>query len=135
MSNANTPIQISGNGSCSSQVGLEPLPHSEFEVLRTVADNPAITVTDAARLLAQQPSNVSTTVRRLVQRGLVERIPDARDGRSIRLQLTGKAVEYKKLIDAFWVDAVRRQLSEMSDEEAALVAEAAPLFRRFASMV
>jgi DNA-binding MarR family transcriptional regulator len=116
------------------QAGLEPLPHSEFEVIRTVADNPRIAVTDLAKLLALQPSNVSTTVRRLVERGLIERIPDARDGRVIRLQLTTDAARHAELIDAVWMKGIHDQLSEMSDEEMTLVVRAAPLFRRLASM-
>lgn len=116
------------------QVGLDPLPHSEFEVVRTVSENPGVTVSDVARMLALQPSNVSTTVRRLVERGLVERSPDEHDRRAIRLHLTAKAADHKKRIDAVWVDAVREQLTRMSDEESALIAEAAPLFARLASM-
>lgn len=116
------------------QVGLDPLPHSEFEVIRTVSDNPGITVSDVARTLALQPSNVSTTVRRLVERGLLERSPDDHDRRVIRLHLTAKATDHKKRIDAVWVDGVREQLAQLSDEEAALIAEAAPLFARLASM-
>ena len=116
------------------QVGLDPLPHSEFEVVRTVSDHPGITVSDAARLLSLQPSNVSTTVRRLVERGLIERSPDTNDRRSIRLRLTTKAADHKKMIDAVWVDGVRDQLERMTDAEAALLADAAPLLKRLASM-
>jgi DNA-binding MarR family transcriptional regulator len=116
------------------QVGLDPLPHSEFEVIRTVSDNPGITVSDVARMLALQPSNVSTTVRRLVERGLVERSADEHDRRASRLHLTAKAAEHKKRIDTVWVDGVRDQLARMSDEDAALLAAAAPLLARLASM-
>lgn len=116
------------------QVGLEPLPHSEFEVIRTVAEYPDITVSEVARMLALQPSNVSTTVRRLVERGLIDRIPDAHDRRSIRLRLTEKAAEHKKLIDEVWVEGVRGQLAQLTDEEAALMVAAAPLFQRLAAM-
>ncbi len=116
------------------QVGLEPLPHSEFEVIRTVSDHPGITVTEVARLLALQPSNVSTTVRRLGQRGLINRSSDPNDGRSIRLRLTAKAAKHKEMIDAVWEDGVRDQLAQMSDDDAELLIKAAPLFRRLATM-
>jgi DNA-binding MarR family transcriptional regulator len=116
------------------QVGLTPLPHSEFEVIRTVSDNPDITVSEIARLLALQPSNVSTTVRRLVERGLLEREADTHDRRSIRLRLTAKAVTHKKRIDAVWVDGVGDQLALMSDDEADLLARAAPLLLRLTAM-
>lgn len=114
--------------------GLEPLPHSEFEVIHTVAERPGIAVSEVARALALQPSNVSTTVRRLVERGLVERAADPDDRRSTRLRLTPVAAEHKKLIDAVWTDGVRAELSRMSGEEIALAVAAAPLFRRLAGM-
>jgi DNA-binding MarR family transcriptional regulator len=116
------------------QVGLDPLPHSEFEVIRTVSDNPSVTVSDVARILGLQASNVSTTVRHLVDRGLIERLPDARDRRSNRLRLTAKAAKHKKLIESVWVDGVREQLQQMSDDDVELLVKAAPLFRRLTSM-
>jgi DNA-binding MarR family transcriptional regulator len=116
------------------QVGLDPLPHSEFEVIRTVSDNPSITVSEVARLLGLQASNVSTTVRHLVDRGLIERVPDERDRRATRLRLTAKAAGHRKLIESVWVDGVRDQLRQMSDEEVDLLVKAAPLFRRLAAM-
>jgi DNA-binding MarR family transcriptional regulator len=116
------------------QVGLEPLPHSEFEVIHIVADHPGITVSEVARRLALQPSNVSTTVRRLAERGLIDRVTDDQDRRSIRLRLTAKAGRHKKMIDAVWIDAVREQVGKLSDEEAELLAKAAPLFGKLAAM-
>jgi DNA-binding MarR family transcriptional regulator len=116
------------------QVGLPPLPHSEFEVIRTVADHPDITVSEVARLLALQPSNVSTTVRHLVEQDLLQRVPDGQDRRSIRLRLTEKARGHKDLIDGAWIDGVRDQLAQMTAEEVALLVKAAPLLQRLAGM-
>jgi len=116
------------------QSGLDPLPHSEFEVIRTVSDNPSITVSEVAKALGLQASNVSTTVRRLADRGLIERLPDEHDRRSIRLRLTARADKHKKLIESVWVDGVGDQLSRMSDDDVKLLVKAAPLFRRLASM-
>lgn len=117
------------------QVGLEPLPQSEFEVIRTVSDHPSITVSEVARILGLQASNVSSTVRRLVDRGLIERLPDAHDRRSIRLRLTAKAARHKKMIESVWVDSVSDQLGRMTDEDVELLVKAAPLFRRLAAML
>lgn len=116
------------------QVGLEPLPHSEFEVIRTVGDHPGISVSETAHLLALQPSNVSTTVRKLVERGLIDRAPDEHDRRCIRLRLTPKAAEHKKMIDAAWTDGVRQQFAQMTDEEVATLVKAGPLLQRLALM-
>lgn len=116
------------------QVGLEPLPHSEFELIRTVGDHPGISVSEAAQVLALQPSNVSTTVRKLVERGLIDRMPDEHDRRCIRLRLTPRAADHKKLIDAAWTAGVREQLAQMTEEEAATLIAAGPLLQRLASM-
>lgn len=116
------------------QAGLEQLPHSEFDVIRTVSNHAGITVSELARRLGLQSSNVSTTVRRLVERGLVERIPDEHDRRTIRLHPTSEAAQHKKLIDAVWVEGVRRQLSQFTEDEARLLVQAAPLIRKLAEM-
>ncbi|WP_236735082.1 MarR family winged helix-turn-helix transcriptional regulator [Mycolicibacterium peregrinum] len=116
------------------QVGLEPLPHSEFEVIRTVGDHPGISVSEAAKILALQPSNVSTTVRKLVERGLVDRAPDEHDRRCIRLHLTDEAAEHKKMIDAAWTAGVHEQFAQMTDEDVATLVKAGPLLQRLASM-
>ncbi|WP_235625172.1 MarR family winged helix-turn-helix transcriptional regulator [Mycolicibacterium neworleansense] len=116
------------------QVGLEPLPHSEFEVIRTVGDHPGISVSETAQVLALQPSNVSTTVRKLVERGLIDRTPDDQDRRCIRLHLTARATEHKKLIDAAWTAGIREQFAQMTEEEVATLVKAGPLLQRLASM-
>lgn len=116
------------------RVGLDPLPQSEFEVLRMVADKPGISVSEVARALALQPSNVSTTVRRLSERGLVTRSSDAKDRRSIRLQLTELALEHKALMDDAWARAIADRLSAMSREDAQLLVRAAPLIHQLAGM-
>ncbi|WP_454791257.1 MarR family winged helix-turn-helix transcriptional regulator [Mycolicibacterium lutetiense] len=116
------------------QVGLEPLPHSEFEVIRTVGDQPGISVSDTAHALGLQPSNVSTTVRKLVERGLIDRRPDEHDRRCIRLHLTPRAAEHKKMIDAAWTAGVHEQFAQMTDEEMATLVKAGPLLQRLASM-
>lgn len=116
------------------QVGLEPLPHSEFEVIRTVGDHPGISVSEAAQVLGLQPSNVSTTVRKLVERGLVHRAPDEHDRRCSRLHLTSRATEHKKMIDEAWTAGVRAQFAQMTDEEVATLVKAGPLLLRLAVM-
>jgi DNA-binding MarR family transcriptional regulator len=116
------------------QSGLTLIPHSELEVLRLIDARPGSTISEIARALELQSSNVSTTVRRLVERELVERVSDPQDRRSHRLHPTPLALKYRKMIDEAWIVGVRHELSRMSPDEAALLIEAAPLFRRFASL-
>ncbi|NLE78460.1 MAG: winged helix-turn-helix transcriptional regulator [Rhodococcus sp.] len=116
------------------QAGLALIPHSEVEVLRLIVAHPGSTVSDIARTLELQSSNVSTTVRHLVERKLVERTEDPADRRSHRLHVTPLARREGQRIDQAWVDAIGRQLDTMTPEETALLAAAAPLFGRLAAM-
>jgi len=116
------------------RAGLEPLPQSEFEVMRVIGEQPGVTMTEVARTLALQSSNVSVTVRKLVDRGLVQRSADAMDRRAVRLSLTPLAAGHKKTIDAAWDHAVAEHLSSLAPEEVALLARAAPLVRGLADM-
>ncbi|WP_420750927.1 MarR family winged helix-turn-helix transcriptional regulator [Rhodococcus sp. O3] len=116
------------------EAGLSLLPQSEIEVLRTLAERPGSTVSEVARYLGLQSSNVSTTVRRLVDRGLVERQVDPRDGRSHRLHQTPLAERNNSRIDDMWFDGIRRLLDGMNEDEAAKLLEAAPLLARLGSM-
>lgn len=116
------------------EAGLSRLPHSEIEVLRVVEQRPGSTVSDIARTLNLQSSNVSTTVRHLVDRGLLEKRTDPSDGRSFRLHQTAQAERNNQMIDAMWVDGIRRLLSGMDPEDAAKLVDAAPLLERLSSM-
>ncbi|MDV2477564.1 winged helix-turn-helix transcriptional regulator [Rhodococcus zopfii] len=116
------------------EAGLSHLPQSEIDVLRTLAERPGSTVSEVARHLGLQSSNVSTTVRRLVDRGLVERRVDPGDGRSHLLHQTPLAVRNNSRIDDMWLDGVRRLLDGMSEADSATLLDAAPLLARLGSM-
>lgn len=121
-------------GEGEKEAGLSRLPQSEIEVLRTLAERPGSTVSEVARYLGLQSSNVSTTVRRLVDRGLLERQVDPADGRSHRLHQTPLARRNNTRIDDMWLDGVRRLLDGMSEDEAARLLDAAPLLARLGAM-
>ncbi|GGG02473.1 MarR family transcriptional regulator [Rhodococcoides trifolii] len=116
------------------QVGLTPLPQSEFDVLRAVFDRPGATVSDIARRLSRQPSNISTSVRRLVERGLLEREIDPRDRRSGLLRPTEQARLDRRAIDTAWDSAVGRVLETMTDDEVRTMVAAVPLLRRMTDL-
>lgn len=116
------------------EAGLSAMPNSEIEVLRAVAENPGSSISDIARALDLQNSNVSTTVSRLVDRGLLERRADPNDGRSHRIHQTDLARRNNDMIDAMWIKGVHELLSDLSAEDAHRLAEAAPLLARLSSM-
>ncbi|MFE7422009.1 MarR family winged helix-turn-helix transcriptional regulator [Rhodococcus sp. NPDC057529] len=116
------------------EAGLTRLPQSEIEVLRAVEERPGCTVSDVARSLGLQSSNVSTTVRSLVDRGLLEKRADPGDRRSHRLHQTAVAQRNNRVIDEMWIRGVRRLLDGMSPTDAAKLAEAVPLLARLGAM-
>jgi DNA-binding MarR family transcriptional regulator len=91
-------------------------------------------VSDIARSLGLQSSNVSTTVRSLVDRGLLEKRADPEDRRSHRLHQTAVAQRNNRTIDEMWIRGVQSLLDGMSPDEAAQLAEAAPLLARLGTM-
>lgn len=99
--------------------GLDPLPTTELAVLKRVLVSPGSTVTELARHLGMQQSNVSAAVRCLVGRGLVARESDPEDRRVTRLVPTGKSLAEKESIDAVWSGTIRTALARLGDEQVA----------------
>lgn len=116
------------------RLGLDPIPLSEVDVLSHVLDHPEQSVKQVAVALALQPSNVSTTVGQLVERGLLERRPDPHDGRRHLLVATAQARRDRERIDEAWTRVIGEFLHSLPDDErAAALAATAPL-RRLAAL-
>ncbi|QTE30148.1 MarR family winged helix-turn-helix transcriptional regulator [Pengzhenrongella sicca] len=107
-------------------LGMGALPRSELEVLMLVVDGSRPTVSDVARELGLQTSNVSTTVHQLVERGLVARIPNPGDRRSNQLVPTPRAVAEKAAITGAWVSLVGQFLDGLPDGDRRVLVAAAP---------
>ena len=116
------------------QVGLEPLPGSEFDVLEFVGAHPGASVSDVARGLRLQTSNVSNTVRQLVGRGLLERTPDVRDQRRVLLRLTELSSRHRELFQSTWAALLAGMLPGLDERDAELLLAAAPAFARLAEL-
>jgi len=70
------------------QVGLTTRKHAVLFALRNLKS--PVTVTDVARWLDRNPNGISMLVDRMVKDGLVDRIKDMPDRRSVRLEITPK---------------------------------------------
>lgn len=114
------------------QVGLEQLPTSEFDVLRFVAAHPGASVSEVAQGLRLQTSNVSTTVRALVERELIVREPDPRDQRRSLLRPSALAEEHRQLLRHAWSRSIAGALAELADDDVAALLAAVPAFTRLA---
>ena len=112
-----------------------PLAEAPLEVLRQVRYEPGIRVQSVAEELGLAANTVSTMVTRLEGLGLLERRPDARDGRAIRLYPTAAA---RKLFRAR--QDRRRELMEsvfflLSEDEQQAIHAALPAIRHLAELV
>jgi DNA-binding MarR family transcriptional regulator len=71
-----------------TQVGLTTRKHAVLFALRNLKS--PVTVTDVAHWLDRNPNGISMLVDRMVKDGLVDRIKDMPDRRSVRLEITPK---------------------------------------------
>ncbi|MEV0324105.1 MarR family winged helix-turn-helix transcriptional regulator [Streptomyces sp. NPDC050658] len=108
------------------EAGLWRLPPSELELMRYVHAEPGVTVSVLARELGLHASNVSATVRGLVNAGHLEREKDPNDGRVVRLKPTLKAEQGMALIENAWSEIFADALATLSEEQRAALAASVP---------
>jgi len=101
------------------RAGLEPLPATERAILGYLEDHDGPGVTEVGAALDIKPSNVSSAVRDLVGRGLVEKAPDRADKRKSLLYLTTLARENKRSIDSAVTGSLEEVLEQLSPEHRA----------------
>src|SRR6478752_287573 len=95
----------------------DPLPRSELEVMRLLGRRPGLGVNAVARELGLQPSNVSASIRSLVDRGLVERRAAPDDRRQVLLQLTSVATAARRARERRWGRELDALIGELSTED------------------
>jgi DNA-binding MarR family transcriptional regulator len=111
------------------------LPSSELEVMRLLVRRPGQSVNEVARALGLQSSNVSTAIRSLVARGLLERRRDERDARITRLHPTREAIEHRNRQEAAWGAELARRLAELPESERRHLLAAAPALDALARLL
>jgi DNA-binding MarR family transcriptional regulator len=116
-----------------TELGLEPLPPSELEVLGYVGERSGSSVTHVALALGMQPSNVSAAVRELLRRELIERRSDVHDRRVARLYLTPRAAETRRRIERVWAQKLASAVERMPVGDAAALRAAEPALEFLAS--
>lgn len=84
----------------------------EYEVLVHLSEAPdlSLRMSELAALISLSPSGLTRRVDRLVQRGLVRRVPCASDGRGSYASLTGSGLERLRSAAPTHVAGVRRYL-------------------------
>lgn len=95
----------------------DPLPLSELEIMRLLARRPDLSVNEVAGELGLRSTNVSTAVRSLVDRGLLERHNDSNDGRVVRLAPTALALAAREAREKSWGAALDETLGGLPAED------------------
>ncbi|MGE2712886.1 MarR family winged helix-turn-helix transcriptional regulator [Mycolicibacterium litorale] len=118
-----------------AQVGLEPLPASELAVLRAVMDEPGRSVSEVAAVTNMQSSNVSTAVRALMDRGLLDKRADARDRRVTLLEPTARALAERNAIENAIAGSVSAALTALPADAVEALVAAVPAIRQLTAQV
>ena len=98
-------------------VSLTP---SEGTVMRHLFLHPGALPSQLAVATGLQRSNLSTVLRGLEEKGLIERVADPEDGRSVRIHPTAQAVRNYAIVRREWASAVAAAVDGVTGIEAAL---------------
>lgn len=118
-----------------AQVGLEPLPASELAVLRAVMDEPGRSVSEVAVATNMQSSNVSTAVRALMDRALLDKRADPRDRRVSLLEPTARALAEREAIEDAIAGSVSAALTGLPADAVEALVAAVPAIRQLTAQV
>lgn len=102
---------------------------SEIEVLQFISQHPGCGVSDIARLRFLRASNVSATVRRLINANLVSRQANDQDKRAQDLYLTEAGVDMMNAITDEWALLIARATRRMDARDIAKLRRGVPALR------
>ena len=102
-----------------TEAGLAELPPSELEVLRLVSMHPGCGILFITEHAKMRQANASTTVRSLVERGLLQKQTDPRDRRAVKLSPTPQASRDLQALREVWNKRIRGALAaaDITDAE------------------
>lgn len=96
------------------EIGLSS---AQLALIEWIAAAPGCSLQDLSTGLALTPPTVSVAVRRLEEAGLLERHPDPRDGRALRLFTTETATALTERVAYYRHEKARRLLASLAPEE------------------
>lgn len=109
---------------------LPELPSSESELLSLVEELRGIGVNEAARLMQVSPNTVSTLIRSLARRGLLERLSDPSDRRAALLHVTGAGAARIRRIRLQRAEAITDAMSALDEADQYVLAQSVPSMQR-----
>ena len=87
----------------------------QWDALRHLHENPEASLHDLARLTFQADQSFGTLAARMIDRGLIERVPGP--GRAVRHRLTGKGEELREKAGEIVRGMLTESFSALTDEE------------------
>jgi MarR family 2-MHQ and catechol resistance regulon transcriptional repressor len=99
--------------------GLTP---PQFGILETLWHLGPLNQQELCRKLLTSKPNVSAILNNLEKNGLVRRVPDARDGRAVQVQLSAKGRQLIEEAFPVFLQALKQRFSCLSAEEMATLA-------------
>jgi DNA-binding MarR family transcriptional regulator len=111
----------------------DPMPPTELEIMKLLVRRPGLSVTEVARDLGLQPSNVSTAVRSLGERGMIERRTHENDARVGRLHPTRLAVRNRRSREQAWGRSLERVIADLPADSARRLRGAVPALEELAA--
>lgn len=109
---------------------LPELPGSERELLNLVFENRGIGVNEAARRLLVSPNTVSTLVRALKRKGLIERLSDPSDRRVAILHPTPAGMARREKAARLRTESMVGAMLALDDEDRQVLLGAIPAMQR-----
>ena len=113
----------------------EPQPPTALEVMRLLTRSSGLSVNDVGREIGVQANNVSTAVKLLEDRGLLEKRRDEEDGRVTRLHPTDRALEARARREESWGESMLEALAGLSPAEVTALLNAHRALRRLADLL
>ena len=100
------------------------------DVIRVIVQTPGLTLVDIAEQLGKFPSNVSTAIRDLAERGLVERIRDDKDRRLTRLYPSAATLHSVRTVYASWSQLLQGTFQALTADEVTQIHAAVPVLAK-----
>jgi len=89
----------------------------QWDALRHLDENPGASLHDLAQLTFQTDQSFGALAGRLIERGLIERVPGP--GRAVHHRLTEKGIELRRAGDVIYQAVISRSFAALTPEELA----------------
>ena len=100
-----------------------PMDPSHAKVILYLMTSNSSSISQIASNLGILKSNMTPIIDRLVEHGLVNKFPDPKDRRILRVELTDKAFKLFDAVKAILKESLVKKLSNLSEEELTLLDE------------